>query len=170
MKNLRVLWMGILILALVALASSNSYAAAQWPEPQTEKPQQAQEESWRSKHLDTDPGFQQKMDQLSISSGLWSSLSRDEKLTAVDLCMQLYRARENSAVLNTPEFYVQRLDENFAQDPSMGTLPLPLALKVLAVMEYDYYNGQDKEELAKQILGDALYAQNKQRREQQGIR
>jgi len=38
-------------------------------------------------------------------------------------------------------------------------------LNILAVMEYDYYNGQNKDELARKVLGEKAFEENQVRRQ-----
>ena len=46
----------------------------------------------------------------------------------------------------------------------MKTQQLAIVLKTLIIMEYDWtQKGVDKDQLARQFLGDALYKQNKAR-------
>ena len=119
------------------------------------------------KDLMSDASFQTKMDQLTKSAQTWNALSGDEKLKAVELMIDLFKVRENSAILKPADFYVQKIDENIVKDASMAMVPLPSVLKVMAVMEYDFFNGQDKEALALQFLGQRLYEDNKRRLAQQ---
>lgn len=111
-----------------------------------------------------DLSLQEKMDGMMVSAAGWSDLKVDEKKQAVGLIVDLYKVRENSAILKPSDFYVSKIDENLAKDASMATLGLPGIIKVLAVMEYDYYNGQNKEELAQKVLGPQLYDENRKKR------
>ena len=111
-----------------------------------------------------EPNFQKIMDQLAVSTESWNKLSQTEKLAAIHLVTELFKQRENSAILQSNEFYLRRIDESLASDSSMALLPFPLVLKVIAVMEYDFYNGENKEQLARTVLGDELFERNKRRR------
>jgi len=109
--------------------------------------------------------FNQAMSALVTSSAPWLSLDSNLKTRAVDVMINLYKVRENAAILNSSKFYVQKIDESLSQDRDLASVPFPQLIKILAVMEYDFYNGQDKDELARQILGDRLYESNKKRLE-----
>ena len=113
--------------------------------------------------LEMDPAFQAKMDQLLTSSKGWSSLTYQEKLKAIDLVINLFKVKENAAILKPVEHYSQRVDVSFSKDPSMATLPLTLVIKILSVMEFDFYNGQDKQALARQTLGPDFFEQGEKR-------
>ncbi len=110
------------------------------------------------------PPIEEKMNELAASAQSWNTLSAQEKTQAVSLIIDLYRVRENGTPTKSVDFYVKKIDESLAKDPTMSTLGLPVIVKLLAVMEYDYYNGQDKDQLAKQLLGPTIYEENKKRR------
>lgn len=111
------------------------------------------------------PTFEQMMNQLSVNSLAWGQLKPADKKRAIDAVIQLYRVRDNTAIMNPSDFYVQKTDETIAGDPGVANLDLPQIIKILAVMEYDFYNGQNKEELAKQVLGDKMYEANRLRKQ-----
>ncbi|HNV86812.1 MAG TPA: hypothetical protein PKL97_07630 [Candidatus Omnitrophota bacterium] len=111
--------------------------------------------------------FQQAMTQLYTSTGRWFELTRADKIKAVETVFALFKDRENVAIIKTPEFYVDRTDAMLRSNPALG-LNLPTVLKILAVMEYDFYNGQNKDQLARDTLGPQLYEQNRRRRELEG--
>lgn len=110
------------------------------------------------------PSFEQMMNQLSVNCALWGQLSAENKKKAVDAVIQYYKIRDNIAILGSPDFYVQKVNETLAGDPGVANLDLPRVIKILAVMEYDFYNGQNKDELAKQTLGEKMYESNRLRR------
>ena len=107
--------------------------------------------------------FPMVMRQLSQSLEGWGQVERGDQVAAVNAVMETYRKRSNIAILNSPEFYVQKISETLAGNPSMAKMPLYRIILILAVMEYDFYNGQNKDELAKQTLGERLYEANKKR-------
>ena len=112
--------------------------------------------------------FEEMMNKLTVSLQGWNQLNQDDKLKAVDAVISLYKVRENSAILNSGSFYVKKVDDTLAGDPSVLNMNLPTVMKILSVMEYDFYNGQNKDELARQILGENGYEANKSRRQFQG--
>jgi hypothetical protein len=106
---------------------------------------------------------QDMMDKLIRSMDTWRGLNQAEKEKAVEVVMGLFRERENTAILKSPDFYAKRVDEALAATPDMAGLSLPTMVKLMAVMEYDFFNGQDKDELARQVLGEKMYEENKKR-------
>ncbi|MBI3306659.1 MAG: hypothetical protein HYZ84_02475 [Candidatus Omnitrophica bacterium] len=93
----------------------------------------------------------------------WLGLRNADKVASVEAMIILFRERENVAITKSPEEYVGKIDAMLSGNESMKTMTLPTLIKIAAVMEYDFYNGQDKEALAQQVLGDQLYQQNKAR-------
>ncbi|OGW79124.1 MAG: hypothetical protein A2Z83_01990 [Omnitrophica bacterium GWA2_52_8] len=109
--------------------------------------------------------IQQKLDALMQSTKSWPELPSNDKIFAVRSMEELFRKRENVAMMQPAEFYVEKMSQLITGNPDMANLPLPTLLKITAVMEYDYYNGQEKEALAQEVLGEKLYGINKLRRE-----
>ncbi len=103
------------------------------------------------------------MKELSRSMEKWKDLDNYHKTQAIKAGLLALKARQNATIQKPAEFYMQRMDEMIGQG---GNLPdnLLTALTVLAIMEYDYDIGQDKDQLAKSALGAQLYEANKQRR------
>jgi len=110
------------------------------------------------------PTFEQMMNQLSVNCMYWNQLNDENKKRAVDAVIQLYRVRDNVAILGSPDFYVKKVNDTLAGDPGVANLDLPQVIKILSVMEYDFYNGENKDELAKQTLGEKMFEANKLRR------
>jgi len=109
--------------------------------------------------------FPDMMNQLSRNMSVWSQLSRDEKKQAIGAVIAIYKSRDNVAILNTPDFYISRVDETLAGDPAVMNIDILTMLRILAIMDYDYYNGQNKDTLARQTLGDKAFSENQTRRQ-----
>ncbi len=92
---------------------------------------------------------------------LWTSLSPEDKYDAVQSVLQAMAAQAHVGIKKHPSFYAQKIDERIAADPGMQSQPLDRVLMVLAVMEYDFANGEDPEALAQRVLGTVLYEANK---------
>jgi hypothetical protein len=71
---------------------------------------------------------------------LWERLNIIEKKAAVDGVLLLYKNRDNVAILNNAEFYAGKIDETLRTNPIVVNLDIATMLKILAIMEYDYYN------------------------------
>ncbi len=105
----------------------------------------------------------QAVSQVLASSSAWSSFDYNVKYKVIETMVNLYKIRENTAILKLPSFYVQRVDDSFAENTELQQLPFPEFFKILAVMEYDFYNGENKDDLARGLLGERMYESNKQR-------
>lgn len=113
--------------------------------------------------------FQKYMASLMGSSVQWKNLSRPDKIKAIKMILESFKQRENSAITKPADFYSIRMDGLLKENAEMQKLNLPTLVKFIAVMEYDFYNGQDKETLAHDLLGEQLFAVNKKRRQAAGL-
>lgn len=109
--------------------------------------------------------FPDMMNQLSRNMSLWSRMNRDEKKQAVTAVIGIYKNRDNIAILNTADFYATRIDETLASDPTVLNIDIMTVLRILAIMDYDFYNGRNKDTLAKETLGEKAFAENQTRRQ-----
>ncbi|NLE64538.1 MAG: hypothetical protein GX606_01325 [Elusimicrobia bacterium] len=66
-------------------------------------------------------------------------------------------------IRKTPGHYVDMIDGILEQSPPLREAPFLNVLGYAAVMEYDFDNGQNKDELARQMLGEANFEANKRR-------
>ena len=109
--------------------------------------------------------FPEMMTQLSQSMNLWERLSAGEKKQAVEAVIGLYKNRDNVAILNPGEFYVGKIDETLRGNPSVANMDIMTMMRILPIMEYDFYNGENKDVLAKKTLGEKGFAENQTRRQ-----
>jgi hypothetical protein len=109
--------------------------------------------------------FPDMMNQLSQNMALWARLSGDEKKQSVEAVIGLYKNRDNVAILNTGEFYAGKIDETLKANPSVANMDIMTLMRVLAIMEYDFYNGENKDALAKKTLGEKGFLENQTRRQ-----
>lgn len=108
--------------------------------------------------------FPDMMSQLSRNMSIWTKLTSDEKKQAVGAVINLFKNRNNIAILNDAAFYSGKIDETLRTNPASGNLDIMAILRILAIMEYDFYNGENKDELAKKTLGEKGFEQNQLRR------
>jgi len=109
--------------------------------------------------------FPDMMTQLSQNMNLWERLNLDEKKQAVDAVISLYKNRDNVAILNTGEFYVGKIDETLKNNPSVVNMDIMTMMRILPIMEYDFYNGENKDTLARKTLGEKGFTENQTRRQ-----
>ncbi len=101
--------------------------------------------------------FPQMMGALTQNMTLWPALTQDNKMHAVEAAVLIFRDRQNSAILRPAEFYATQIDQALHANPTLQQTDLISMVKMMAVMQYDFYNGQDKDKLAKEVLGEAMY-------------
>ncbi len=112
--------------------------------------------------------FSGMMNEFGQSLATWNNYNMTEKNAAVQTLIDFYKTRQNTVILEPADFYREKIDESVQNNPTMRSLPLAVVIQVLAVMEYDFYNGEDKDQLARRILGDGLYEANKRQRQAAG--
>ncbi len=100
---------------------------------------------------------------LESSSKIWPLIA-DPEPKAFIVAHYINFFREKGAIIkNSPEYYINIIDEMVQASPEMLQNPFELVLQVLAIIEYDFDNGQDKDELAYKVLGSEGFKSNKQR-------
>lgn len=111
--------------------------------------------------------YNDMMAKLSQNLSTWSSIHPEDQKLAVAAVMQLLAQQQQGKISRPPAYYAQRINQTILGNQEVLDMPLDRVLVIMAVMDYDFDNGQDKEKLAEQVLGPAMYAANKARREQQ---
>ncbi|MBF0478266.1 MAG: hypothetical protein HQL26_02165 [Candidatus Omnitrophica bacterium] len=100
---------------------------------------------------------------LEASSQVWPlMIDTEPKVLTVQRQIDLYK-QDGVTIKKDPMFYVQTLDSMAEQNPDMFKAPFKELLKIAAVIEYDFDNGQNKDAMAKAVLGEKGFQQNKQR-------
>ncbi|MCK5214649.1 MAG: hypothetical protein KAR05_04790 [Candidatus Omnitrophica bacterium] len=100
---------------------------------------------------------------LDRSSNPWELVIDDEAKEAV-VYFYINRYRQEGVRINKgPFFYVKLIDTMAREQPDMLTQPFAVVLKILSIIEYDFDNGQSKDFLARQVLGEQGYRENKKR-------
>lgn len=104
---------------------------------------------------------------------LWKKL--DEKAAAWTLIIDRYAKvltikeyterfrQEGIKISQPPDYYARMIDDMAQANPSMLNRPFKELMQILAIMEYDFDNGMDRDTLARQALGEEFYRTNKKR-------
>lgn len=111
--------------------------------------------------------YNEMMAQLSQNLSTWPTLNPEDQKLAVAAVIQLLGQQQQGKITRPPAYYAQRINQTILGNQEVLDMPLDRVVVIMAVMDYDFDNGQDKEKLAEQVLGPAMYAANKARREQQ---
>ena len=100
-----------------------------------------------------------KLDQ---NSQAWKLLIDDQaKVMTVNEFIERYR-KKRIRISKSPEHYAKMIDDMALQNPKLLENPFMGIVQILAVMEYDFDYGGDRDEIARKLLGP-MYESNKQR-------
>ncbi len=100
---------------------------------------------------------------LSISSKAWTLLIDDQaKVMTVNEFVERYR-KENVKISKSPAGYAQMIDDIASSNPQLLLKPFNEILQLVAIMEYDFDNGLDKDMMARRLLGEDFYQKNRKR-------
>ena len=95
----------------------------------------------------------QMMAALDRSGRAWS-LMMDQEAKELVVWKYILRLREQGVLIHKlPDYYSVLIDSMSREAPGMLDQPFEQVLQVLAVMEYDLDNGQDKDAMALKVLG-----------------
>ena len=100
---------------------------------------------------------------LNTSSQPWFQIVKPEDKAMVVLHYIKEFQIRGTKITKSPAYYAGLIDSMAANNPSLLANSFDRLLQMVAVMEYDFNNGQDKDILAKQLLGEQGYQTNKQR-------
>jgi len=100
---------------------------------------------------------------LSENSLVWLQIiDQPVKERVVRQYIDWYRKR-NIRIQRTPRKYATLIDEVSQNNITLLQQPFERVLKIIAIMEYDFNNGQDKDALARQLFDTQGYYDNKKR-------
>lgn len=108
-------------------------------------------------------GLDQLKESLQTSSEAWDMIiDKGDKALVVEEFIKQY-ADEGITIKKPADYYVVMIDQMAAASADMLAMPFERVLQVVAVMEYDFGNGQNPDMLAQKILEPQVYEKNKQR-------
>jgi hypothetical protein len=88
------------------------------------------------------------------SSRVWQSMiDMEPKILTVSRMVDHFK-NQGITIRKAPSHYVQLIDSMAFQNPQMLEQPFENIMKVVAIIEYDFDNGQNKDALARQIFSD----------------
>jgi len=99
-------------------------------------------------------GLDEVIAALNHSAENWRLIIDPEAKAAVAAYYIGQFARQGAKIQLPPMYYVQMIDGMSQSDPQMLRNPFPRVLQIVAILEYDFDNGQNKDELALKILGN----------------
>ncbi len=136
--------------------------------PQVKEPESLAEEAAESGQEEAvevkdEVDLNQIVEVLQSSSQAWALIiSREDKEIVAQTFIDRY-GQQGITIQKPAGYYANFIDEMAKNSPEMLAMPFDRVLQVVAVMEYDFDNGQNKDALAQKILGASFYEKNKQR-------
>lgn len=132
--------------------------------------QQRRRAAYESRDIDLTPivvkevaDFGQVVASLDQSGHAWALIIDSEaKEMLVSHYIQQYQ-QQGTIIRKGPSHYVGMVDSMSQSAPEMLAQPFPKILRIISVMEYDFDNGRNKDVMAREILGEKMYHQNKER-------
>ncbi len=101
--------------------------------------------------------------ELVITSEIWLDiLDQDPKEQTVSVFIREFQ-KKGAIIRKSPAMYVAMIDSMLRGNPNFKRQPFQEVLKIAAIVEYDFDNGQNKDQMALSVLGQAGYEKNKQR-------
>lgn len=100
---------------------------------------------------------------METTSDVWlMMIDAQPKVMTVAREIDFYK-QKGITIRKDPSGYVQLIDQIVSSNPEILKRPFADIMRYVAVLEYDFDNGYDPDELAKKLLGENLYHQNRQR-------
>lgn len=100
---------------------------------------------------------------LDKKSTVWTLLI-DQKDKVLTVSEYIDRYQKQGVKINQPPLhYVDMIDQMIQQNPGMLQRPFSELLQIAAIVDYDFDNGMDKDDLARKILGEDAFDANKRR-------
>ena len=91
-------------------------------------------------------------EQLKKSSAPWPKIKEEEtKKILISKFIDIYKT-QNIYINKSPERYIKLIDKMLEGKPSLLSTPLLEVLMIVAVFEYDFDNGQDKDVMVDRIF------------------
>jgi len=104
---------------------------------------------------------------LDVKSTVWTLLI-DDQAKALTVSEYINRFHSQGVKISEPpDHYVQMIDQIVAQNPDMLQRPFGELVQIVAIVDYDFDNGMNKDDLARKILGEQGFEENKKRFTQQ---
>lgn len=119
--------------------------------------------------LDEQRGPEEVMDlatlseELTKSSEVWTRIMDNQVKAQIVVTYINWYHQQGIVLQKSPGEYLYLLDSASMENPSMFELPFADVLRLLAIMEYDFNNGMNKDQMVVATFGQNFYQQNKKR-------
>lgn len=107
--------------------------------------------------------FSQIIDELEYSSEVWPKIiDKPIKMLIIDKFKNWYL--EQGIKIGKPaSHYADLIDDMSSNESNMLSNPFKEVIKFIAIIEYDFQNGQNPDQMIRTLLGEKGYQQNKVR-------
>lgn len=109
------------------------------------------------------PNIKQTIENFKKTSGEWNLIKSDSTKRDVIAYFISEFDKRDIEIKKRPEHYVFLINDMLAKQPQLASQPLDSILQLVAIIEYDFDNGQDKDSLARKVLGESSYQNNRKR-------
>lgn len=100
---------------------------------------------------------------LDKRSTVWTLLI-DDQAKVLTVSEYIDRFHKEGVKINEPPLhYAQMIDQVVGQNPQLLNRPFGELLQMMAIVDYDFDNGMNKDDLARKVLGEEGYEANKKR-------
>lgn len=108
--------------------------------------------------------FNEVLKTFEQSSQAWPLIiDKEPKVAIVADYIQRYQ-KQGVVITRSPEYYVQLIDGASQASPQMLQQPMETVLRIMAIIDYDFENGQNKDAMALKVLGSQqAFEENKKR-------
>jgi len=107
--------------------------------------------------------FAYLINSLKSSSRQWLEI-RDQSAKEKIITYHINKFRESGIVIKKdPRMYAAMIDNMFANNSKIAANPINRVLQIVAIIEYDFDNGRDKDMMARKVMGEKAYLDNKRR-------
>jgi len=105
----------------------------------------------------------QLLNSLKKSSTIWYQIVDFEtKIQIVAYFIEEYK-KKGTEIRKPPQYYVMMIDNMSLQNRGLLNNSFDRVLQFVAIMEYDFDNGQNPDALARKLLGEQAYQENRKR-------
>jgi len=102
-------------------------------------------------------------DELQFTSEIWADMIDFEpKVTTVEKFIEDFKM-EGATIRKPAIYYVKVIDQMIEGSPAMLKRPFKDVVRFVAIVEYDYDNGNDRDTMARKLLGEESYQNNRRR-------
>ena len=129
----------------------------------SEYPSRYQDQTMVPKTAEEVVDLKQVWRELEYSSEIWPLIiDRQPKEITIREYVNLFR-QKGVTIKKPASYYVDFIDQMLNDRPDLLNSPFKDVLQFAAIIEYDFDNGQNKDQMALRLLGQQVFEENKRR-------